>query len=185
MAYLPDLSDYSYLPEFARPGTKAIGWLDEEHDFQTSHPDEEVLNALWQFCKTSVAQTRGVHPCPFCKRQLGTEVQRAKESLLLGTAEIRIFSSEGKVYAAPTLIYHYVADHRYRPPAEFLEALLKGPRPGSEEYFALLRGEQLEWGDTPSGGQGAWDPSTYNPELDDQVPLIELMARSKSPRTPR
>ncbi len=32
-------------------------------------------------------------------------------------------SRAGKVYAAPTLIYHYMKNHNYRPPNEFLEAL--------------------------------------------------------------
>ena len=179
MAYLPDLSDYNYLAEFVRPGTKAVGWLDQEHDFQTGPSDEGALRALWEFCKISVAQTRGCHPCPFCRTQVGTEAQRDGQSLLLGTAEIRVFSPEGQVYAAPTLIYHYVAHHQYRPPVEFLTALLNGPRPGSPDYFALLRGVSLECNATPTGGQGYWDPSAYDPELDDQTPLIELMARSK------
>ena len=43
----------------------------------------------------------------------------------------------------------------------------------------MLRGLNLEWGSTPTGGQGYWDSSTYDPQLDDQTPLIELMARSK------
>ena len=42
----------------------------------------------------------------------------------LGSAEIRVQGKEGKVYAAPTLIYHYVAAHDYDPPQEFVEALL-------------------------------------------------------------
>ena len=46
MAYFPDFSDYSYLAKFARLGTKAIGWLDLGHDFQTSPLDEDVLKAL-------------------------------------------------------------------------------------------------------------------------------------------
>lgn len=28
-------------------------------------------------------------------------------------------------YAAPTLILHYIADHRYLPPAAFLKAVLE------------------------------------------------------------
>ncbi len=179
MAYLADLSDYNYLAEFMRPGTKAVGWLDERHEFQTSPPDEAVLSALWEFCKTSVAQTRGFHPCPFCDNKAATEVQRDGRSLLLGTAEIRVFSQDGQVYAAPTLIYHYVAEHHYRSPAEFVSALLNGPRPGSQEYFASLRRLDLEWNDTSSGGQGYFDPAAYDPELDEHTPLIELMARSK------
>lgn len=180
MAYLPDLSEYNYLAEFERPGTLAVGWLEMGQDFPAGPPEETVLSTLWMFCRTSVGHTRGIHLCPFCRTQTGTEIKRDGESLLLGTAEIRVFSQSGQAFAAPTLIYHYMADHQYRPPAEFVDALLMGPRPDSPEYFALLRGLNLEWGRTPTGGQGYWDPSAYDPLLHDQTPLIELMARSKS-----
>ena len=30
----------------------------------------------------------------------------------------------GRVYAAPTLIWHYVTEHGYRPPDEFIDAVL-------------------------------------------------------------
>jgi hypothetical protein len=180
MAYLPDLSEYNYVAEFVRPATRAIGWLEKGHDFPTAPSEEAVLRTLWKFCKTSVGHTRGIHPCPFCRTQAGMEAKRGDESLLLGTAEIRVFSQEGQVFAAPTLIYHYMADHHYRPPTEFLNALVMGPPPDSEEYFSLLRGLNLEWARTPTGGQGYWDPKTYDPQLDDQTPLIELMARSKA-----
>jgi len=40
---------------------------------------------------------------------------------------------------APTLIYHYVTAHNYRPPEAFIQAVLKGPAPGSPEHRALLR----------------------------------------------
>jgi hypothetical protein len=180
VAYLPDLSEYNYLTEFARPGTKAVGWLDQGHDFLKTLPSEEILSRLWEFCKTSVARTRGIHPCPFCGEETGTEEQRGGERLLLGTAEIRVFSRDGSVYACPTLIYHYVAVHHYRPPTEFLKAMFEGAHPPSEEYFALLSGLNLEWESTPVGGQGYWNPASYDPKVDDQTPLIELMARSKS-----
>ena len=149
MAHIPDLSDYNYLAEFARPGTRAVGWLDWEHSFQTALPDEGVPGTLWEYCNTSVAQTRGFHPCPFCKIKVGTEVKRDGKSLLLGTSEIRVFSNEGQVYAAPTLICHYVAEHHYRPPLEFVTALLTGlppresgtlrPTQGSQPWSGMIR----------------------------------------------
>lgn len=43
----------------------------------------------------------------------------------LGSAEIRVKAKDGRIYAAPNLIYHYVAEHDYDPPKEFIEALLQ------------------------------------------------------------
>jgi hypothetical protein len=44
--------------------------------------------------------------------------------LSLGSAEIRVPGSGGRIYAAPDLIYHYVEAHGYRPPDEFVEAVM-------------------------------------------------------------
>ena len=43
--------------------------------------------------------------------------------MLLGSAEIRVFGQNGKIYAAPNLIYHYMKDCGYLPPQEFLDEL--------------------------------------------------------------
>jgi hypothetical protein len=46
----------------------------------------------------------------------------------LGSGEFRITSSNGATFVAPDLIVHYIADHAYLPPQEFLEAVLEaGP----------------------------------------------------------
>jgi len=183
MAYIKDLSDYRYLLDFERPRTKAIGWLDLGHAFPVSPPDGAMLNQLWRFCQTSVAQTRGFCPCPFCEGAVPVEVLRDGQTLLLGTAEIRVLSKTGDIYAAPTTIYHYVSVHHYAPPAEFVSAMFEGPPPSGEEYFAVLRSLGLEWNPTSTGGQGYWNPNDHRPE-DDDIPLIELMARRKStPKT--
>lgn len=111
-----DLTDYEYHREFARPGTKNVGWLAGGHEFDTAEPTEELLGELWNFCKVSVAQSRGVHECDFCPGRHSQYAERDGERLLLGTAEIRVFPRDGGLYAAPTLVYHYVREHRYRPP---------------------------------------------------------------------
>lgn len=147
-----------------------------------SPPNAALLDRLWRYCQISVAQTRGVHPCPFCDNPHGIEVERDGRILLLGTAEIRVFGEKSTIYAAPTLIYHYVAGHHYAPPETFVRAVLEGPSPGSPEYLARLENLGLDWNPASTGGHGFWDPSQHRPE-DDDVPIIELMARAK--RTPR
>lgn len=147
MAYYPDLSDYEYhRREFFRPGTKNVGWLSAEHPFDIAPPTEELLDALWACCRISVAQMRGFHICEMCPSGEETERgERQDEKLLLGTSEIRVFSDGGIVYAAPTLIYHYVDRHQYRPPDDFVRALLRGPSPSEPEYIARLERLGLEW----------------------------------------
>jgi|SRR5580700_10057130 hypothetical protein len=149
MAYFEDLSDYRYR-HFHRPGTGNIGWLSAAHEFPKVSPRAEDLDLVWAYCRVSVAQSRGFHDCELCPPDTSNYVRRKGEPLLFGTAEIRVFGREGKIYAAPTLIYHYISVHQYKPPDEFLSALREGPIPPSEEYFNRLRELDLKWRATSS-----------------------------------
>jgi hypothetical protein len=71
--------------------------------------------------------------------------ERHGEMRLLGSAEIRVFSESGAIYAAPDLIYHYMAAHRYKPPEQFVSALRFGPHPFSREYQDRLAAVGLTW----------------------------------------
>ncbi len=156
MAFIPDLSEYTYANSaFGRPGTKAIGWLTLGHSFPTATPKEKDLDLLWQHCSISVARMRGGHDCEFCPVGSARYAERNGEKRLLGVAEIRVFSRDGKVYASPTLIYHYVAVHHYLPPDEFLSALREGPHPPTQEYFDVLTKLNLEWMRTPTSNAGS------------------------------
>jgi hypothetical protein len=78
----------------------------------------------------------GQIPWPEDARSRSVRVRRGDEQLTIGSAEIRVFGQ--RIYAAPTLIYHYVLEHHYQPPNDFVRGLLDGPRPPSDEYRALL-----------------------------------------------
>jgi hypothetical protein len=146
MAYLEDLSNYTYgASYYGTPETKAVGWLTKGKDFPTAPPNEEDLDLVWQFCSVSVALMRGGHDCEFCPSGSARRAKRKGEERLLGVAEIRVFSRDGQVYAAPTLIYHYMATHHYKPPDQFLRALREGPRPPSQHYFDALAKLNLTW----------------------------------------
>ena len=169
MAHFPDLSFYDY-SRGNPPQTKNVGWLRRGHAFETATPLQETLDRLWNFCKIAVAQTRGYHPCDLCAPPAIPSCVRDGVRLLLGSAEIRVFSKDVfsplrqrlrderhdgllilrkssirfGIYAAPNLIYHYVEAHHYKPPDEFLDALHNGP-PVDEKYFQCLKHLELEW----------------------------------------
>jgi hypothetical protein len=134
--------------------------------FPTATPSEETLDLLWQFCSVPVMKMRGIHACDLCDAPQATYAERNGSRLLLGHAEIRVFSAESSaaslrraleqtesgglillqrsavpssIYAAPTLIYHYVEAHNYCPPEEFLRALREGLQPTNPAYFELLQ----------------------------------------------
>ncbi|WP_249375347.1 hypothetical protein [Streptomyces sp. I05A-00742] len=53
-------------------------------------------------------------------------VVAGEQTLLLGTAELRVVSADGTWFIAPDLVLHYVTDHGYLPPDDFVEAVLSG-----------------------------------------------------------
>jgi hypothetical protein len=133
--YIPDLFRLKHLDE---PLCLTVGWLDATHPYPQGTPAALFIERFWAFCDAPVHPTFGIHDCELCEPPTTVyQVQRGDETIYLGTAEIRVFGSDAKVYAAPTLIYHYVVDHNYLPPAEFIQAVLVGPLPNSAEYQAL------------------------------------------------
>lgn len=145
MSYFIDLSDYTYRGEFYRQRTLNVGWLSAGHDFEKKDSTEGILDLLWDYCSISIAQARGYYFCDFCAVQDFTIERRHGNALMLGNAEIRVFSTAGEIYAAPNLIYHYIKMHRYAPPPGFLQALSQEPRPPREEYFLKLAKAGLDW----------------------------------------
>src|SRR5262245_60399936 len=154
MSYYEDLSDYVFHHEFIRPGTKNIGWLGKGHEYRRATPDEAMLDRLWRLCKISTAQMRGIYECEFCSTPYSFNAERHGETLLLSTSEIRVFTNRGEIYAAPTLIYHYISVHHYEPPEEFRRALEEGPLPPSPDYFERLDQLGLEWNATAPAATG-------------------------------
>jgi len=51
----------------------------------------------------------------------------------LGNGEVRVRAPDGRWYAAPTLVAHYVAVHGYLPPAPFVGAVLRR----AAEFYVL------------------------------------------------
>jgi hypothetical protein len=131
MTYYPDLARYDYLPDTVPDGVElfTVGWLEPGHDFAVTEQEPDPV--FWQNLITlaadhSVAATRSVHACRFSHlfeadfqfgAVYGTRV------LYLGSAEIRVVAADGRRLTAPTLVVHYVRDHGYRPPPEFVEAV--------------------------------------------------------------
>lgn len=149
MAEYPNFSRYSYFEEFYRPNTVNIGWIDLSKPFAKKKPPLSLVRRLLDYAKVSVALARGAHFCELCGSSSYAEGFGDEEvRLFLGKAEMRVFSQAGIIYAAPNLIYHYVADHHYAPPEEFVEAIFACPAPPDHAYFDKLKELDLEWWDT-------------------------------------
>jgi hypothetical protein len=129
--YYPDLTPYRYIRRVYTLKALNVGWLDDQHPFPKKKASEELFDALFEACLHKVNVFRGYHVCDFCSAfSFGTKVSRHGRAIILGSAEIRVKGKGVKVYAAPNLIYHYVAEHDYDPPQEFIEALLAARKVG-------------------------------------------------------
>lgn len=74
------------------------------------------------------------YKCPLCKKNItniqvkpeGVNLYSGQTKSILGLNEICIPSIDGKkYYSFPTMLYHYITEHNYKPPDEFLDALFE------------------------------------------------------------
>lgn len=141
MCVFADLSAYSYrLGAGSRLGILNVGWIDIQETFPTWSPPVDFLDKLWTYCHFRAVLWRHILFCEKCspKTEIDCVETWGTNQLVLGTAEIRVFSSHGSVYASPDLIFHFVKTHNYRPPDEFIEAIRCGIDPASDRYRAAL-----------------------------------------------
>lgn len=124
VTHFPDGSPYTYHRH--AEGMVNIGWLDSSHEYRRGEVAEEVVDGLLRLVTRPDNQTRGLHECHFCGviyLQVDNPHSKTGTSLL-GSAEIHVRgSSDDTVLVAPTLVIHYILEHGYRPPDEFLEAV--------------------------------------------------------------
>src|SRR5690349_2402775 len=141
MTHFVDLSPYTYYGTDIietddgwvtyRPGYERlnVGWLDAPHAFAQGPTPPWLPDALLDIIAgPRIYSMRGFHQCTFCPRPDATtpsmiEVGHPGGDLWLGHTEIRIPKQIGTMFAAPSLIWHYVTTHEYRPPADFVEAV--------------------------------------------------------------
>ncbi len=111
------------------PDLDDVGRLDRRHPFATGRTPTPTafVSKLARLCEEPVGMTRGWHSCNLCDERAPqpgqTSVTVDGADVLVGSAEIRVPAADGAVFEAPNMILHYVADHRYLPPMEFVNAV--------------------------------------------------------------
>jgi hypothetical protein len=125
MTYFADLTAYSYLPRHA-DGSVNVGWLGPDQGYPAGQVAGEVVTAVLRLVRSDpVNRTRGLHDCELCVNPPRPIIMAADGAeIVLGNCEIRVQGSGPVVYAAPSLLAHYLAGHRYLPPRSFIDAVL-------------------------------------------------------------
>ena len=126
MSYFADLSQYAY--GYSEPNVLNVGWLSAEQPFVKGETSPKFREALHQLVQHPILLHRGFHLCEFCS--IGnSSITDAPQA---GNGQIRVRGQDGNWYAAPTMIYHYVESHGYKPPAIFIAAVFNPMEIGTE-----------------------------------------------------
>jgi hypothetical protein len=132
---IEDLTPYTYSRRKGLENAIAIGWIGGD-DLLRNVGDVpvEVVKILKDYEVKNLC--RGTHMCEYCSEW---GVTRAT-----GNGEIWVVKGD-KLYIAPYLIIHYIEEHKYQPPAEFIDAVLNGFRPHSPGYEMRINKIMGEW----------------------------------------
>ncbi len=119
MTYIKDLDPCTY----HRGRTVhhlAVGWLDKSVPFNTGQTTAEFRQKLADLVsKKSVEHYRGWYDCNWCIHPTKNLID------VCGNGSIIVKSPITNItYEAPVLVVHYVVDHDYLPPEDFIHAVL-------------------------------------------------------------
>jgi hypothetical protein len=124
--YFPDLGSETEIAD--APFVRAIGWLAPESPYPRGVVSPDCLARIADFCalctESAIALgwpfAAGPHHCEFCG-----------EAAAAGNLGV---PASDLLYVCPEMLAHYVRDHSYLPPQEFIDAVMQAPLPGSPEY---------------------------------------------------
>lgn len=112
MTYGPDLTEYSYGPD-SEDKALNVGWLSASHPFPSGEAPPNVVPAiLYLVLEQPAKRSRGWHRCEICDDpDYPIRMEVDGKYVALGDAEIRVGSDDSTVYAAPSLVAHYIGEH--------------------------------------------------------------------------
>jgi len=136
----------------------AVGWLEHPHEFPIGGQLAENVRDRLAFLRFAFSQAyrshlfRGWHECSWCRAH-GVKA-------MLGDSHINVLVPDtNRVFIAPGRIDHYVENHGYLLPKEFLRALMQCPDPRDAKYENMLaranRGVSSPLADASGGGRFA------------------------------
>lgn len=127
-----DLTQYEY-NGYSLPECVNIGWLDVGYTFEKGNVPDEFIEKLKHL--PIISQHLGSHICPFCGNDKSSNV--------------RIVIGNGVYYMTPAMIAHYVEKHNYKPPQEFIEAVMNTEITDAEAKQHLNKTLKKYIGDLP------------------------------------
>jgi hypothetical protein len=110
-----------------------VGWLSSSVSYTTGNIYDDFIKKLRRLVVNSesspfkpiVWRSRGQDSCPLCLlRDFVLEDNENTE--ILGSSEFFIpcYSKKNSYFISPSLIYHFIADHNYLPPEQFINSVM-------------------------------------------------------------
>ncbi len=132
MSWFPDMGREAMVA--AGDHVRAVGWLHPDHPFPRGEVSPEFVAKFKAFARCGGhcagelywGIAMGFHTCELCGNAHGVRNLGVPAGNLL--------------FVAPEMVAHYVEEHGYAPPAEFITAVLASPLPGTPEYTASVAG---------------------------------------------
>jgi hypothetical protein len=136
VTYLADLSPCTYLDRDGTRGLISVGWLSKTVPVPTGPVAADVRARLTEllvspYCPVSFF---GSHLCEFCAP---ATTHPHDHSYPDGSANLLV-PGDRAIFACPELIAHYIDEHGYQPPNDFLAAVSLCPPIDSADYFRRL-----------------------------------------------
>ena len=121
---------------------RAVGWLSNDNPFPRGDVPAEFVARLREFVALAAKSAEalwfpafgGLHTCELC--------DQVHDGHNFGVPAGEL------LFVAPGMVAHYVEQHEYQPPPEFIAAVLASPLPGTMEYEAAtaeFRRRHKEW----------------------------------------
>lgn len=128
MSWFPEMGRESMVAEGEH--IRAIGWLASDQPYARGPVPAEFVARLREFVRLAddsadalyFGACAGFHTCEFCGQ--------AHDSRNFGVP------SGGILFVAPAMVAHYVEQHGYAPPVEFIAAVAASRLPDTPEYRA-------------------------------------------------
>lgn len=112
-SYYEDLTPYVYGRVERDRKCLNIGWIGNQQNFTKGEVSEEFIKKLEEVERAdeyTSEKHRGHHSCELCDVRLGSIVKKIEHNNIC--------------YKFPGKISHYVRDHKYKPPQEFIDAIM-------------------------------------------------------------
>ena len=123
-----ELTECDYFGEEYAKILTAVGWLENEKPFATGKVPTDFFEKLSELQKNpwTFASFCGFHECNICQFKGKSGIKNI------------FIPYNNRIYVCPELITHYINNHFYLPPGEFIEAVLNCPPQKSMEYLKKM-----------------------------------------------